>query len=93
MHMVVPMQGDSQSNQPSQSSKPEGSAQAKDQQVTAHQTPQPEAAQPEVSSAYRDPKRAWKKVQQTGQLAPAPGATELKVEHKFSDEVSVDALK
>lgn len=52
-----------------------------------------QAQEPQVPAAYQEPKKAWKKVQKTGHLAPAPGATEVKIEHKFSDEISVDALK
>ena len=63
---------------------------APQQQAGNEAQPPPE---PQVPAAYREPKKAWKKVQRTGHLAPAPGATELKIEHKFSDEISVDALK
>lgn len=63
---------------------------ARQQQAGDEAQPPPE---PQVPAAYREPKKAWKKVQRTGHLAPAPGATELKIEHKFSDEISVDALK
>ncbi|KAL0029681.1 hypothetical protein WJX79_001799 [Trebouxia sp. C0005] len=52
-----------------------------------------EPQQPQLPSAYREPKKAWKKIQRTGHLAPAPGAANLTVEHNFSDEISVDSLK
>lgn len=52
-----------------------------------------ESQQPQLASAYREPKKAWKKIQRTGHLAPAPGAADLTVEHNFSDEISIDSLK
>ena len=60
------------------------------------QTQQPsadESQQPQLPSAYHEPKKAWKKIQRTGHLAPAPGAADLTVEHNFSDEISIDSLK
>ena len=67
-----------------------------DQASQPSQTHQPsadESQQPQLPSAYREPKKAWKKIQRTGHLAPAPGAADLTVEHNFSGEISIDSLK
>lgn len=67
-----------------------------DQASQPSQTHQPsadESQQPQLPSAYREPKKAWKKIQRTGHLAPAPGAADLTVEHNFSGRISIDSLK
>lgn len=72
----------------------EAAAEHEAQQPQDHQQSADESGQPQQqSSAYQNSKRAWKQVQRTGHLAPAPGVAELKTEHNFSDDMSVDALK
>lgn len=71
----------------------EADAEQASQPSQTHQPSADESRQPQLPSAYREPKRAWKKIQRTGHLAPAPGTADLTVEHNFSDEVSIDSLK
>ncbi len=71
----------------------EADADQPSQPSQTHQPSADESQQPQLPSAYREPKKAWKKIQRTGHLAPAPGAADLTVEHNFSDEISIDSLK
>ncbi|KAL0022748.1 hypothetical protein WJX77_011191 [Trebouxia sp. C0004] len=71
----------------------EADAKQASQPSQTHQPSADEFQQPQLPSAYHEPKKAWKRIQRTGHLAPAPGAANLTVEHNFSDEISIDSLK